>query len=313
MGLRRQTAKSRTRPNRRGPKLAQLPSHVDGEVVFAYSYTDSVVADVLGALGAITGTTTKTCSIGLGSSPDTESLTIGVNHGGLEYTYTGCVPTRFSLEFDAESDAQATLGVSGQAVAKEATPTTLTLPAASTMLMASDYGTLTLNSDTFDFRTVSVNVDYPTAVKGVSYANAATVRRVVVTGMGVVCPLGNSVDALWDALQTGRSGVGPLTIVPPDSFPVSFAAQAREFAGKIGDFGPLAPDRKKAIRKGLKERRSCLKRASQPWPTWWRRWPPIVRIAPLSESAKPWKRSLKTVESSTILRSSMPVCGCPAK
>ena len=182
MGLRRQTAKSRTRPNRRGPKLAQLASHVDGEVVFAYSYTDSVVADVLGALGAITGTTTKTCSIGLGSSPDADSLTIGVNHGGLEYTYTGCVPTRFSLEFDAESDAQATLGVSGQAVAKEATPTTLTLPAASTMLMASDYGTLTLNSDTFDFRTVSVNVDYPTAVKGVSYANAATVRRVVVTG-----------------------------------------------------------------------------------------------------------------------------------
>ncbi len=77
-------------------------------------------------------------------------------------------------------------------------------------------------------------------------------RRVVVTGMGVVCPLGNTWEALSEALHAGRSGVGPLTMVPPDSFPMSFGAEATEFSGKIDDFGPLEKDQKKAIRKGLK-------------------------------------------------------------
>ncbi len=77
-------------------------------------------------------------------------------------------------------------------------------------------------------------------------------RRVVITGMGVISPVGNSPDALWDALSTGRSGVGPLEVVPSASFPISVAAEARDFSGKIDDFGPLQKDQKKAIRKGLK-------------------------------------------------------------
>ena len=77
-------------------------------------------------------------------------------------------------------------------------------------------------------------------------------RRVVITGMGVICPLGNTKEALWDALDNGRSGVGPLTSVPTDHLPMSFAAEARYFQGRIEDFGPLEGDQKKAIRKGLK-------------------------------------------------------------
>jgi 3-oxoacyl-[acyl-carrier-protein] synthase II len=80
----------------------------------------------------------------------------------------------------------------------------------------------------------------------------STSRRVVITGMGVVSPLGNTLEALWDALNSGRSGVGPLTAVPPDWLQVSIAAEAREFRGEIEDFGPLDKEQKKAIRKGLK-------------------------------------------------------------
>ena len=77
-------------------------------------------------------------------------------------------------------------------------------------------------------------------------------RRVVITGMGVISPVGNSLDALWDALSSERSGVGPLEMVPLEAFPTSAAAHARDFKGTIEDFGPVPKELKKAIRKGLK-------------------------------------------------------------
>ncbi len=77
-------------------------------------------------------------------------------------------------------------------------------------------------------------------------------RRVVITGMGVVSPIGNDLATLWDALVSGRSGVGPLKSAPLGAFPVSFGAEAREFHGGIEDFGPLEKEQTKALRKGLK-------------------------------------------------------------
>ena len=88
---------------------------------------------------------------------------------------------------------------------------------------------------------------------------SSTQRRVVITGMGVISPLGNSNQALWESLAAGRSGVGPLTILPPGTLPVSVAAEAGEFQGTIDEFGPLEKGQKKAIRKGLKVMcRECL-------------------------------------------------------
>ena len=77
-------------------------------------------------------------------------------------------------------------------------------------------------------------------------------RRVVITGMGTIGPLGSTTGELWEALCAGRSGVGPLTIVPPEALGVRFAAEARQFTGDIDDFGDLDKEQKKAIRKGLK-------------------------------------------------------------
>ena len=77
-------------------------------------------------------------------------------------------------------------------------------------------------------------------------------RRVVITGMGVVCPLGSDKDQLWHALTTGQSGVGPLAIGPQDGMPVPFAAEARQFQGTIDDFATWDKEQAKALRKGLK-------------------------------------------------------------
>ena len=77
-------------------------------------------------------------------------------------------------------------------------------------------------------------------------------RRVVITGLGVISPLGNSVASLWDALCAGRSGVTPLTVIPPVADLVTFGGQCLSFTGEIDDFGDLDKEVKKSIRKALK-------------------------------------------------------------
>jgi 3-oxoacyl-[acyl-carrier-protein] synthase II len=55
------------------------------------------------------------------------------------------------------------------------------------------------------------------------------VRRVVVTGLGAVTPVGVGAKAYWDAITAGRSGVGPLTLVDPEPVPSKVAAECLEF------------------------------------------------------------------------------------
>lgn len=52
-------------------------------------------------------------------------------------------------------------------------------------------------------------------------------RRVVITGMGCVSPLGNNVADTWNALVAGKSGIGPLTVFDASEFPVRFAGEVR--------------------------------------------------------------------------------------
>ena len=76
-------------------------------------------------------------------------------------------------------------------------------------------------------------------------------RRVVITGLGLVSPLGNSKQSLWDALTSRRSGVAPLTSVSTAHLPTSYGGEARDFTGQIDDFGELEKKTKRAIKKGL--------------------------------------------------------------
>lgn len=77
-------------------------------------------------------------------------------------------------------------------------------------------------------------------------------RRVVISGMGIISPLGSSLDDVWASLIAGNSGIGPLQRVPTAYLPTAYGAEARQFTGHIDDFGPLEPSRKRTIRKGLK-------------------------------------------------------------
>jgi len=59
-------------------------------------------------------------------------------------------------------------------------------------------------------------------------------RRVVVTGMGAVTPVGNSVAATWESLVAGRSGVAAITKFDATAFPVRIAGEVKGF--NPGDF-----------------------------------------------------------------------------
>jgi 3-oxoacyl-[acyl-carrier-protein] synthase II len=54
-------------------------------------------------------------------------------------------------------------------------------------------------------------------------------RRVAVTGLGVVSPVGNTVAATWDAMLAGRSGAGPITRFDPTALQVKFACEVKGF------------------------------------------------------------------------------------
>ncbi|MBJ93830.1 MAG: beta-ketoacyl-[acyl-carrier-protein] synthase II [Rickettsiales bacterium] len=54
-------------------------------------------------------------------------------------------------------------------------------------------------------------------------------NRVVVTGMGSLSPLGNSCEALWEALLAGRSGIGQISLFDTTDFPVTIAGEVRDF------------------------------------------------------------------------------------
>src|SRR5207249_9218478 len=61
------------------------------------------------------------------------------------------------------------------------------------------------------------------------WGNSAMRRRVAITGLGVVTPLGTSVSSAWEGLIAGRSGAGPITRFDPARSPVKFACEVKAF------------------------------------------------------------------------------------
>ncbi len=54
-------------------------------------------------------------------------------------------------------------------------------------------------------------------------------NRVVITGFGLITPIGNDVDTFWSNLVAGKSGVGPITQFDASDYPVRIAAEVKDF------------------------------------------------------------------------------------
>jgi 3-oxoacyl-[acyl-carrier-protein] synthase II len=59
--------------------------------------------------------------------------------------------------------------------------------------------------------------------------NGNGMRRVVITGVGMVTSLGNDAESTWTRLLAGESGVGPITLFDAAEYPVNFACELKDF------------------------------------------------------------------------------------
>jgi len=84
------------------------------------------------------------------------------------------------------------------------------------------------------------------------------VRRVVVTGLGAVTPVGVGVKAYWDGITAGRSGVGLLTLVDPERIP-------SKVAGECVDFNPSVALGAKEARRLDRSTQFALSAAREAW------------------------------------------------
>lgn len=68
-------------------------------------------------------------------------------------------------------------------------------------------------------------------------------KRVVITGMGVISPVGNSLKAFWHGLLAGVCGVGPITRFDTEGFKAKLAAEVKDF--NPADFGMDVPTQRR--------------------------------------------------------------------
>ncbi len=81
-------------------------------------------------------------------------------------------------------------------------------------------------------------------------------KRVAVTGMGIISPVGNSVEKFWNSISGGKSGIGFITKFDAEDFKVKIAAEVK-------DFDPLEYMDKAAVRKTDEFVRFALAAAAQ--------------------------------------------------
>ena len=67
-------------------------------------------------------------------------------------------------------------------------------------------------------------------------------RRVVITGIGAVTPVGNTVPQMWESIRQGRCGIGPITLYDT-------SGQKIKLAGEVKDFHPEEIIEKKELRR----------------------------------------------------------------
>ena len=54
-------------------------------------------------------------------------------------------------------------------------------------------------------------------------------ERVVITGTGLVCPMGNEVETVWQGILAGKNGMAKTTIFDASTFPTQFSAEVKDY------------------------------------------------------------------------------------
>ncbi len=77
-------------------------------------------------------------------------------------------------------------------------------------------------------------------------------KRVAITGLGLVSPIGSDLDQVWDSLTHSKSGISAIESLPTASLPMQSGGQVKDFTGAIEDYGDLDKSQQRAIKKNMK-------------------------------------------------------------
>jgi hypothetical protein len=121
-----------------------------------------------------------------------------------------------------------------------------------------------------------------------------TERRVVITGLGVVTPIGSDIETFWKNLISGQCGIEKITTFDPSPFATQIAGQVKNFDPKPAFPSPRRSAAPTAIRNSasLPGTRRCSIRA---W-----NWPRKIAMRSVASSAQAsadWKRRLTSTMS----------------
>ena len=103
-------------------------------------------------------------------------------------------------------------------------------------------------------------------------------KRVDITGMGAVTPIGNSVSAMWSTMRAGVCGIGPITKFDTADYKVKIAAELK-------DFDPSLVMEKSEVRKTDPFTRYALAAAAEAMAAWMGRAP---RSSKMPSSSRAW-------------------------
>jgi len=84
--------------------------------------------------------------------------------------------------------------------------------------------------------------------------------RIVITGIGVLSPVGNGRRDFWDGLMSGRSGLGPITLFDASEFPVRIGGEVRglDIPAVLRTFPQAANCRDRKVLLGLEAARDAI-------------------------------------------------------
>lgn len=131
---------------------------VEGEISADFTFEQDVVGPLLAACGTVS---TATYTIAPDTAPDTNALSVFVNHGGKEWSHAGCKPTGLRIDMPAHESAKITVPMIGLVQAAVVSPHTVTRPSEALVALPTDIGALTIGGTAMQMRSASINVELP--------------------------------------------------------------------------------------------------------------------------------------------------------
>jgi len=216
IGPRTPLVRASKRLGRKAMPTARGPKYWDGDLTACFTAEDDLMSDIY---GLFCNDVASPYTIGDGSTPAVASASVSVNHGGHEWTYTGGKATALRIDIPKEGEASFTLTLVGKTTAKEASASTVTVPADTLLRMPRGaLPTLLIDSTAVAFKSASIEITAPHTGAERSDYGATEIREPLASGPisirgSIVVELDDATGANTIALLATHLSTGALSSI----------------------------------------------------------------------------------------------------